>query len=114
MLHHADALPLAVERAVEPPCDGRHCDQSKTAVMSPNSISPQSRSNSMESQHDRRDGRAQYHVTPLQDESAGRAETDGGSRRKPILVRIFLAWEAAHRRRTDEFIQRHKNFNSFY
>jgi len=40
MLHHADALPLAVERAVEPPCDGRHCDQFKTAVMSPNSISP--------------------------------------------------------------------------
>ena len=67
----------------------------------------------MESQHDRRDGRTEYHVTPLQDESVERAETAGGTC-KPILVRILLAWEAAHRRKAEEFIRRHKHFNSFY
>jgi hypothetical protein len=50
---------------------------------------------------------------PPQDESAERAETDGGSR-KPILVRILLTWEAAQRRKADEFIRRHKHLNSFY
>jgi hypothetical protein len=50
---------------------------------------------------------------PPQDESAERAETDGGSR-KPILVRILLTWEAAQRRKVDEFIRRHKHLNSFY
>jgi hypothetical protein len=67
----------------------------------------------MESQHDQRDGRAECHATPRQDESAECAETDGG-RRKPILVRILLALEAVHRRKAEEFIRRHKHFNSFY
>jgi hypothetical protein len=67
----------------------------------------------MESQHDRPDGRAECHPTPSQDESGKRADTNGGGR-KPILVRLFLAWEAAHRRNTEEFIRRHKHFNSFY
>ena len=57
--------------------------------------------------------RAERHAAPPQDGSAERAETDGGSR-QPILVRILLAWEAAHRRNTEEFIRRHKHFNSFY
>jgi hypothetical protein len=58
-------------------------------------------------------GRAECHAMPPQDESAERAETDGGSR-KPILVRILLTWEAAQRRKADKFIRRHKHLNSFY
>ncbi len=50
-------------------------------------------------------GRAECHTTPPQDELAERAETDGGSR-QPILVRILLAWEAAQRRKAEEFIRR--------
>ena len=67
----------------------------------------------MKAQYGGRNGRTECHPTPLQDESGKRAETNGGGR-KPILARIFLAWEAAHRRNTDEFIRRHKHFNSFY
>lgn len=41
-----------------------------------------------------------------------RAETDGGGR-KPVLARIFLAWEAAQLRKAEKFIRRHRHFNSF-
>jgi hypothetical protein len=50
---------------------------------------------------------------PRRDELGQRAKPNGGGR-KPILVRLFRAWEAAHRRNTDEFIRRHMHFNSFY
>jgi hypothetical protein len=41
MLTPADALPLAVERAGDADGDRRQCGHSKTAVLSPTSISPQ-------------------------------------------------------------------------
>ena len=66
----------------------------------------------MKSQHDRRDGAAECHATPSQNESAGRAATDDDGR-KPILVRILLAWQAAQQRKADKVIRRREHSNSF-
>lgn len=64
-------------------------------------------------QHDKRDRGSESHAALPRDETPKHSEINGGSR-KPILVRILLAWERAQRRKTEEFIGRHKHFNSFY
>jgi hypothetical protein len=53
------------------------------------------------------------HAEPPHDESVTGAKVNGGGR-KPILARIVLAWEAAQRRRAEEFIRRQRHFSWFY